>query len=138
MSLVSIEIPVGIAEKLKSLSESNGFTERSNLIQAVNAWFSACADVSARNSEKAKTDTPIAKLLAEFDEHTRDGKGQGVERALFLMLDRNRHRLPALDGRFHKTFRQCDVLESAEEDVVVWNLLYDSRLFWELFKIYAA
>ena len=34
---------------------------------------------------------------------------------------------------FHKAFRQVDVVNIPGIDSAIWNLLYDSKLFWEIF-----
>ena len=60
------------------------------------------------------------------------------ERALFVLLSKHRDNLPAMDGRFHKTFRQCDVVDDGgTTDIVIWLLLDAARIFWELFEKHA-
>ena len=35
---------------------------------------------------------------------------------------------------FHRGFRQYDVLPTGQEDMVVWNSIHDSSVFWECFN----
>ena len=62
-----------------------------------------------------------------------------AESALCKVLKRFADELPAIsDERFHKNFRQFDVIDHAAPedkgglmDMVVWNLLYPCNLFWK-------
>jgi hypothetical protein len=131
---IAISIPKHVANRLKEAGERSGLTEGRLLIEAIDLKVGEINEQIAK-AEHASKDTPIGRLLKEYGEITRgELPNRDVELALYHMLKRWQHRLPALDGRFHKTFRQCDVTDSGDEDMVIWNLLSASKAFWKLFE----
>lgn len=80
---------------------------------------------------ETKRPTKIDVLLADLDK--RSMACGGADRALFILLNKNRDKLPALDDYFHKAFRQIDVTDSGTTDMVIWHLLGGSELFWKCF-----
>jgi hypothetical protein len=75
----------------------------------------------------------LDRLLSTFERKIEETSGDLHEHALLHMLKRWRAQLPDPDDYFHKTFRQCDVLPTGHEDMVMWNLLGASKLFWQAF-----
>ena len=59
-----------------------------------------------------------------------------VDRMLVLMLERWFDEIPEFEAdNFHKMFRQADVVDfkgGGEMDMVIWHLLHESNLFWEI------
>lgn len=76
---------------------------------------------------------PLIDRLLELMEQRLKSEFVPVERALLALLVKHKDRLPKLDGYFHKAFRQCDVIQDGDgtTDMVIWNLLHASKLFWE-------
>lgn len=84
-------------------------------------------------------DPKMGKLLEIFkDRLQRDTAGviKDSDRALYHALAHwhEQGKLPKLDGYFHKAFRQVDVTDSGHMDMVIWNLLNGSDLFWRLYE----
>lgn len=77
-------------------------------------------------------DPKIAKLLEHMEERLPSSKS--VDIALWHLLKRHEEKLPALDGYFHKAFRQTDVCGTAHDDMAIWHLLQSSNLFWSVFQ----
>ena len=77
-------------------------------------------------------DPKIAKLLEHMEERLPGSKP--VDKALWHLLKRHEEKLPALDGYFHKAFRQIDVCDTAHDDMAIWHLLQSSHLFWSVFE----
>jgi hypothetical protein len=80
-----------------------------------------------------KEKSRIERLLKLYDEATKD-KNIPAERALWHLLNRWKDKLPELDERFHKNFRQCDVTDDGSTDMAIWQLLYAARIFWDIFE----
>lgn len=82
--------------------------------------------------------SPIDALLTEYRERIRRSQSErNVDTALCSLLTRFKDELPALDGYFHKCFRQCDTVDSQNGkyiDSAIHALLYESSLFWRLFE----
>lgn len=87
----------------------------------------------------------ISEVLGEMKsalDAYRDGKSAmrlpHVELALYHMLRHYQDDLPDLDddSGFHKAFRQRDILPSGDLDMVVWHLLAQSDLFWQILESY--
>ena len=80
----------------------------------------------------------VVKLLELYGEASKLAAEAGnyTERALWHMLTRWKDELPEIvpGDWFHKAFRQVDVLGSGEEDMVVWCLLYDVTIFWDIYE----
>lgn len=75
------------------------------------------------------------QVLELFKELTDDLDKDPAERALYLLLLEHRDRMPALETEeqyqyFHKAFRQVDVMDTGNMDLVFYNLLHYSQLFW--------
>lgn len=89
------------------------------------------------SESKIEKRTKFEEVMDLFGEMT-DPQGpifEAAERALFLLFREYRNHLPPLENvkdyeRFHKNFRQVDVLGSATMDMVVYDLLHHSRIFW--------
>lgn len=79
-------------------------------------------------------------LLEKMNEQTKEPSLSGnrdSDRALYSMLKYYKDKLPDLDDYFHKSFRQTDIIDDDTEgttDYVIWLLLCQSKLFWELYK----
>jgi hypothetical protein len=80
--------------------------------------------------------TKLEKLLEIMNERTRKSD-IAWERALYHLLCCYKDKLPPLNYYFHKAFRQTDVtadiVGNGHLDMVFYNLLYDSVIFWEIF-----
>lgn len=78
----------------------------------------------------------IENFLSKLDKETKNPSTriEYADRALYLLLLNNKNRLPDLDGRFHKTFRQTDVAKTGEEDMAIHHLINFSSVFWEVFE----
>lgn len=74
----------------------------------------------------------LGKLLDSMDKATKGGNKK-IDRALWHLLKQYENELPDLGDYFHKAFRQADVTGNGHTDMAIWNLLYHSSLFWELF-----
>lgn len=136
MSLVTIsaEVPKHVANRLGEAREKSGQNTTRLLIEAIDLMVGQINEQKAKE-EHASQDTPIRRLLEEYDRLTQgELPNRDTERALYHMLKRWQHRLPELNYRFHKTFRQCDVTDSGDEDMVIWNLLGAAKTFWKLFE----
>ena len=67
-------------------------------------------------------------LMSEDENATR------TDRALYLLLCQFEDKLPELDDRFHKMFRQVDVIdEYPQVDMAIWHLLHESGSFWRCY-----
>ena len=71
----------------------------------------------------------IDKILSRLD---KEATTRG-DTALFLILNEYKGVLPEVSERFHKSFRQIDVLPNSSLDMAVWHLLSNSPLFWKIF-----
>lgn len=83
--------------------------------------------------------TNFDKILNKFDTLTKRKTNyeNSPERALYLLLLEYRDRMPPLETRddyvyFHKCFRQCDVMDTGNMDMVFWHLLKYSTCFWHV------
>lgn len=74
----------------------------------------------------------IETLLKRMDEETKDG--WGFERALYLLLDGYKEKLPEPDDNFHKAFRQWDVTDNSCVDMAIWQSIQQSKVFWRCFE----
>lgn len=76
------------------------------------------------------------RFINEFEVQMKGVMGEKcfVEYALFHALKMNIEKLPSMynKGVFHKMLRQTDVTDSGHMDIIIWNLLHASKLFWEL------
>lgn len=54
-----------------------------------------------------------------------------VDCALCHALKKWKDNLPPLDDYFHKAFRQIDVTDCGHADMILWNLINASDLFWK-------
>ena len=89
-----------------------------------------------KSKTEPRGDKPIDRLLSRMEEEIEAGgsKASPVEKALWHALRFWRNDLPELDGYFHKAFRQTDVLDCADANMILWHLLDGSKLFWKLFN----
>lgn len=60
------------------------------------------------------------------------------ERSFALLLNTFRVQLPEMSDRFHKTFRQTDVIEiegvdTSDIDMAIWHALHVSEAFWQAY-----
>lgn len=69
-----------------------------------------------------RTDTPGFK----------DWSGYYATNALCHMIEKYGEQLPPFNDYFHKSFRQVDILEDGHMDMVFWNLLNATSVFWEV------
>ena len=88
-------------------------------------------------------ESKMDRLLKEFDEATVnnwDDKNHYADRALYHALLRWEDSIPPLeqlkeqDTNFHKIFRQTDVTESGHTDMIIWCLLEQSQVFWQIYE----
>ncbi len=79
----------------------------------------------------------IKKVLKLYDTASYAAKSP-VDRALWHMLKRWEDKLPEMlpddPEWFHRAFRQVDVLPTGNEDMVVYCLLINRKMFWEIFN----
>jgi len=73
----------------------------------------------------------LERLLTIFKEETESKSGQC--RALYVLLEMYKNVLPEIDDYFQKTFRQTDVTDSGQLDMVFWHLMNGNTLFWSIF-----
>lgn len=92
----------------------------------------------ARVAERHRMD----RFVKMFDQATKARQDDDpTSRALYHMVNAFRYELPDLDGRFHKGFRQYDVLDvetspsaGGSVDMAFWNMLNASDLFWRIYE----
>lgn len=78
----------------------------------------------------------LSRLLKRLDQATKTFEWtptSHAERALWHLLVQHRDKLPPLDERFHKSFRQMDCIDG-HTDAAIWNLLTAAPTFWRLFE----
>lgn len=66
-------------------------------------------------------------------------KQYSIERALLNFMMAFKDRWPVIvsddDAAYmHKAFRQVDILESGELDMVAWHLLNEAEVFWDVLR----
>lgn len=84
-------------------------------------------------------ETIVSKMGERFRNHAKNPishDSYNVEAALYHVLSANLEHLPPLedDYNFVKSFRTFDVTDSGHIDMVIWHLLNQSKLFWEIKK----
>lgn len=79
--------------------------------------------------------TKINKLLSLLEKVPLEDSNFYADRALWHILTRWKDNLPELDHYFHRAFRQCDVTDDGNTDMVIWNLLNHSANFWRFFEM---
>lgn len=78
-------------------------------------------------------ESKIDKLLKLYNEATHSLEDEKhFERALFILLDEYKDRLPELNYNFHKAFRQMNIIDPVH-DAVIWYLLDSAEIFWVCF-----
>lgn len=76
----------------------------------------------------------IERLLVLLKEAVNSDKTSNSDKALYLLLEQYQDRLPELDDRFHKSFRQTNVTKNDDIDKAIHSLLYTSAIFWNIFE----
>lgn len=93
-------------------------------------WDTVAATLAARK--------PIDRLLDLMEGAIKscdDYRQQSVDTALRLLLRKYRDELPELDDYFHKAFRQIDVTNDGNIDMVIWHLIDASEAFWVAYEM---
>lgn len=79
-------------------------------------------------------DKKTKSFLEELDRATMGERS--LERGLYLLLKAFADDLPEINGYFHKSFRQTDVIDIGDHgaiDMAIWHLLQESEIFWRVF-----
>lgn len=71
-------------------------------------------------------------FLKNYDEYTKHTSS--VDRALYILLEKYKDKLPPLNDNFHKAFRQIDITGESGMDNVIWILLTNASVIHEVIE----